>query len=260
MIIEHNGIILESNNSFIDFPITPSPGGIVTNGLFMELDASNPLSYPGSGSIWSDLTGNGNNGTLNGVTYLTTDGGLFDFDGINDTITIPNNINLSLSTIIQKTIQVWVKFDVLPTSTNRMIVFGKLSATFSFDGWWGGINSTSNPVIATNGTGISKTSASTSGISLNTWYLMTFISQITATANTTKVYINETEYITTFHGSDGYSESNNLTLGYLTPPLTGLGLISYLNGKIGACYFYTKGLTPIEISTNFNSTKSRYGV
>lgn len=260
MIVEHNGIILELNGTIVDYSLSTPSGGIVTDSLFMELDVSNPSSYPGTGSVWTDLTGNGNNGTLNGVTYSTTDGGLFDFDGINDTIIIPNNINLSLSTVVQKTIQVWVKFDVLPTSTNRMVVFGKLSGTFGFDGWWGGINSSSNTVIATNGTSISKTSVSTSGISLNTWYLMTFISQITSTANTTKVYVNETEYITTFHGTDGYSESNNLTLGYLTPPLSGLGLISYLNGKVGACYFYTKGLTLSDISTNFNATRSRYGV
>lgn len=260
MIIEHNGTILELNGSILDFPQSTPSGGIVTDSLFMELDVSNPLSYPGSGSIWTDLTGNGNNGTLNGVTYSSVDGGLFDFDGINDTITIPNNPNLSLSTTVQKTIQVWTKFDVLPTSTNRMIVFGKLSSSFAFDGWWGGITSSAFPVIATNGTGISKTTNATSGISLNTWYLLTFISQITSTSNTTKIFVNDTEVVSTFHGTDGYSESNNLTLGYLTPPLSGLGLISYLNGKIGACYFYTKGLSSLEISTNFNATRSRYGV
>jgi len=175
-------------------------------------------------------------------------------------MTINHNSNLSLSTTQQRTIQVWVKFDSLPTSTNRMVVFGKLSSSFGFDGWWGGINSSGNSVIATNGTGISKTSTSTSTISLNTWYLLTFISQITSTANTTKVYVNETEYTTTFHGTDGYNESNNLTIGYLTPPLTGLGLISYLNGKVGAVYFYTKGLSVSEISQNFNNTKTKYSL
>ena len=262
MIVQQNGLIIDFNGVIVDYEIpTPIPtGGIVTDGLFMQLDASNSSSYPGIGTTWTDLTGNGNNGTLNGATWLSTDGGLFDFDGINDTIIIPHNSNFSLNTITQRTMQAWVKFDVLPTSTNRMIIFGKLSGSFGFDGWWGGINSYSNTVIATNGTSISKTSVSTSGISLNTWYLFTFISQITSTANTTKVYVNQNEYITTFHGTDGYSESNNLTLGYLTPPLTGLGLISYLNGKIGAVYFYTKGLTQSEITTNFNSTRLRYGV
>ena len=34
----------------------------------------------------------------------------------------------------------------------------------------------------------------------------------------------------------------------------------YLNGKIGASYFYTKGLNTSEISQNFNATKSRFGL
>jgi hypothetical protein len=43
---------------------------IVTDGLVLCLDAGNPKSYPGSGTTWTDLSGNGNNGTLvNGVGY-----------------------------------------------------------------------------------------------------------------------------------------------------------------------------------------------
>lgn len=244
-----------SNSGNFKLNTPPPTNNIVTDNLFMQLDASNYTT-----GTWNDETVNGNNATINGATWLPTDGGIFDFDGINDTMTITHNSSLSLNTTTQRTMQVWVKFDALPTSTNRMIVFGKLSSNFVFDGWWGGINSSGNAVIATNGTGLSKTSVSTLTISLNVWYLFTFISQITSTANTTKIYVNETEYVSAFHGTDGYSESNNLTLGYLTPPLTGLGLISYLNGKIGACYFYTKGLSGAEISTNFNTTKLRYGI
>lgn len=236
-------------------PIPTPPATLVTDQLFMKLDATNYTS-----GQWLDETANGNNATINGATWLSTDGGIFDFDGTNDTMTIAHTSNLSLNTTTQRTMQIWVKFDAFPTSTNRMIVFGKLSADFVFDGWWGGINSSGAPVIATNGTSTSRTSVATSSISLDTWYLFTFISQITATAGTTKIYVNETEYVSAFHGSDGYSESNNLTFGYLTPPLTGLGLITYLNGKIGASYFYTKGLTAEEISTNYNATKTKYGL
>jgi len=43
---------------------------IVTSGLVLNLDAGNPASYPGSGTTWFDLSGNGNNGTLvNVVRY-----------------------------------------------------------------------------------------------------------------------------------------------------------------------------------------------
>jgi hypothetical protein len=236
--------------------ITPSPspvsGGIVQDNLFVKLDASNYTS-----GTWTDETGNGNNATINGATWQSTDGGIFDLDGTNDNISIPHNSSLSLSTTIQKTIQVWVKFDALGGLNQQIPVFGKLSSSFAFDGYWGGLFSNGGVIrCVTNGTGVQRISNSTSTVTTNTWYLMTFISQITSTSNTTKVYINETEYITAAHGNDGYSESNPLYLGWIGSGVSSL----YLNGKIGACYFYTKGLSPVEVSTNFNATKTKYGL
>ena len=233
---------------------TTSSGGIVQSSLFMELDASNYVS-----GLWTDETGNGNNATINGATWLSTDGGIFDLDGLNDTISIPHNSSLSLSTTQQRTIQVWVKFDNLPSlNAQGQPVFGKLSSSSGFDGYWGGLYSNAgNTRVVTNGTAIQKvTDSTTNPISINTWYLYTFISQITSTSNTTKVYINTTEVSSTQHGSDGYTETNPLYLGYI-----GNGVGSpYLNGKIGACYFYTKGLTSAEVSQNYNATKSKYGL
>lgn len=225
---------------------------IVTSNLIMELDASNYTS-----GIWSDESGNGNNATINGATWSSTDGGLFDFDGANDTISIAHNSSLSLSTTVQKTIQVWVKFDALGGSGQQIPVFGKLSASFGFDGYWGGLFSNTGVIrYVTNGTGTQKISNSSLTVSTNTWYLMTFISQITGTSNTTKVYINTTQYISTQHGNDSYNESNILYLGYIG---SGIGSL-YLNGKVGACYFYTQGLSEADITQNFNATKSRYGL
>lgn len=44
--------------------------GIVTNGLVLCLDAGNPRSYSGTGTLWYDLSGEGNNATLyNNPTY-----------------------------------------------------------------------------------------------------------------------------------------------------------------------------------------------
>ena len=40
---------------------------VVTNGLIMAIDASNPRSYPGSGTAIFDLTEKGANGTINGT-------------------------------------------------------------------------------------------------------------------------------------------------------------------------------------------------
>lgn len=60
---------------------------ITTSGLIMHLDAANSSSYPGSGTTWTDLSGNGNNATINsgefadisGVKYLRNSGNTSNF-------------------------------------------------------------------------------------------------------------------------------------------------------------------------------------
>lgn len=252
MIID-SGITIGSGIT-INGEITSS---IITDSLFLHLDASNSESYPGSGTTWYDLTDNNNDATINGATYSSTDGGIFDLDGSNDNISIPHVSSLSLSTSTQRTIQIWVKIDALPALNTQVPVFGKLSSSYAFDGYWGGLYSNGGAIrCVTNGTSIQRVSNSISTVSINNWYLFTFMSRITSTSNTTKLYINETEYITNAHGSDSYNESNPLYLGYI-----GAGVSSnYLNGKIGACYFYTKGLTAEEVSQNYNATKTRFGL
>jgi hypothetical protein len=57
---------------------------IVTNGLVLHLDAGNTSSYPGSGSTWFDISGNGYNMTLtNSPTFSSANGGVLQFNGSN---------------------------------------------------------------------------------------------------------------------------------------------------------------------------------
>ena len=53
---------------------------IITSGLVLNLDANNYTS----GSTWTDTSGQDNNGTINGSTYNSENGGYFDFDGTNE--------------------------------------------------------------------------------------------------------------------------------------------------------------------------------
>ena len=81
---------------------------IITDGLKLWLDASNPSSYPGSGTTWYDLSGNGNNGTMvNGVTYSTANGGVMSFDGVNDIVNFTNS--LIVNNLTGHTISLWIK-------------------------------------------------------------------------------------------------------------------------------------------------------
>ena len=84
---------------------------IVTNGLVLYLDAGNTKSYSGSGTTWTDLSGNGNNGTLtNGPAYDSANLGGILFDGNNDYITVPDNS--SLTSFTNMTLEILVKYNV----------------------------------------------------------------------------------------------------------------------------------------------------
>jgi len=66
-------------------------GKIVTNGLVLCLDAADKKSYPGTGTVWTDRSENGNHGTLtNGPTFNGANGGSIVFDGPSDGVLLPN--------------------------------------------------------------------------------------------------------------------------------------------------------------------------
>lgn len=69
---------------------------IVRNGLILNLDAANKKSYPGTGTAWTDLSGNSNHSTINTGSYNS--GGYFE--SVEDApsrliVTTPNSNTLS---------------------------------------------------------------------------------------------------------------------------------------------------------------------
>lgn len=85
--------IAGQSNLFIisyDYP------NIVTNGLTFLLDAKSVESYPTTGSIWRDLSGQNRSGSLtNGPIFNSR--GYFNFDGTDDYVAIPNELALTLN-------------------------------------------------------------------------------------------------------------------------------------------------------------------
>ena len=89
---------------------------IVTDGLLMCLDASNPKSYPGSGSTWYDLSGNGYNGTFVGTISYTSGNGpnaLFDWAASQTTDYVKFDVNSlqSLTDGFEWTIETILRLD-----------------------------------------------------------------------------------------------------------------------------------------------------
>ena len=62
---------------------------IIQDGLVLALDAADKNSYVSGSTTWIDVSGNGNNSTLNnGPTFITSSGGMVVTDGTNDNVTI----------------------------------------------------------------------------------------------------------------------------------------------------------------------------
>jgi hypothetical protein len=108
---------------------------IVTNGLVLCLDSANTESYPGSGTTWTDLSGNGNNGTLvNGPVFDGENLGSISFDGVNDSVQITKVPSIDFTPTSSFTMMVWAKVLGLSgdfTANRASTVFGRGSTTTS---------------------------------------------------------------------------------------------------------------------------------
>lgn len=107
---------------------------IVTDGLVLALDAGNIKSYLGSGTTWTDLIRQGNNGTLlNGVGFDEGNLGSLTFDGTNQQVSFANSISLGKDT--PWSLSVFYKLDIIkgePTKYHTLV--GGLNT--STPGWF----------------------------------------------------------------------------------------------------------------------------
>ena len=86
----------EIQQSFSEFKNRFYPA-VTTLGLAFHVDASNPQSFPGSGTVWYDISGNNYNiNLLNGPVYSAEYGGALTFDGTNDYGTTRNLTTLEM--------------------------------------------------------------------------------------------------------------------------------------------------------------------
>jgi hypothetical protein len=205
------------------------------SGLVLALDAGNTKSYPGSGTTWTDLSGNGNTGTLvNGVGYNSGNLGSLVFDGTNDYITS----TFSTTSGQAVTYTGWL-YSTETTTTSRNFVDSAIGRPMI---WW-----------------------NTSGQ----------IEFDAAFYTTTTVYRNQWVYVALSKPSGSSSASyyvNGVLVGtgsaYTTPALTPTWFRRVSRGASGNTWkgnasnvqVYNRALTAQEIQQNFNATKSRFGL
>jgi len=228
--------------------------GIVSSGLVLLLDAATPLSYPGTGTTWTDLSGNGNTGTLtNGPTYSSANSGSIVFDGVNDYVSFPGSeasvldfgtTNFSFSCWIKPGANAGGSLNIAGILNKR----GNSGNGYRFDIFSGSIRI----LLVSSGTGGGVVVTANQGYVVNNWYHLVGVAE----NNTVKLYVNSV--LQTQTGIYSGTVSNN------TSPLEigRMALRSDLstNSTIPQASIYNRALSASEVSQNFNALKGRFGL
>ena len=278
-----------NDNGYYSSQGSSSATDVITEGLVLKVDASNPSSYPGTGTTWFDLSGNDYDGTLvNGVTWNAS--GSFSFTGSSlQYVNFGDPIETRLTSSNFVTYQGWFKADGCWNNSssvdlNSTPLFSKYDEFLDpsgniAQGFFNDLStrSGSHGDPATNSGLASYIHNSQSGENgryllgyeedTNTplyapqWYMVTLSILLgTDVALTASQYINNQNFGT-----------NNVNSPYITTgsmvndaPLV-IGAVPlyaqevYMYGECGAFYVYNRQLSQAEITANFNATKTRYG-
>jgi hypothetical protein len=229
------------------------PGQIVTNGLELFLDASHKDSYPGTGTTWYDLSGNGRNLTLtNGPTFSAANMGSIVFDGTNDYAVLN-----PVSAFNIYCISMWFKPTTIINSTSayKPLIHFK-SSTAKYISFGDTTNRVANEYITiVQEPGDRRTAVNDGGsLSAGAWYNIVFNYE----SSQYNIYINNTLKSTTIGSSLGnvplITDPNFIYLNSYE------GVSGYLDSSLSMCMIYNRALTANEIQQNFNAARARFGL
>jgi hypothetical protein len=232
---------------------------LVQDGLVLHLDAGNKTSYPGSGTTWTDISGNSNNGTLtNGPTYDPANKGSIVFDGKDDYVDVTDT-PLRI-TGVSFTMEVWFYYD--GNSSNAYTIAGKRNGTTPFNQYtlWIGDGTTSvNPGSVLGG--FVRIDESTSYDRLANYTLPSagiYHVALTNDSSSLKLYVNNVLRQTV---SNTYPSPANLLISGKNFRITEVNLGNkYLNGKVYTTKLYNRALSQSEVKQNFTALRGRYGI
>ena len=214
-----------------------------TPSLVLSLDASNVLSYSGTGLTWSDLTIFNNDTVFTHMgenpTYSISGGGSFEF-GDDDSFVLSATSNGFPLGDSHYTIETWINPDNL-SQTAALVIYGSLQANSA--------NSIglSNSSIIVDWVDNILSSPTQSMIPGNWYYLSS-----TYNGTDRKIYLNGSLIASDTPGvTNSVTTGDTLTIGNIMgQPFT---------GKISIVKLHTKALSGSRLLSNFNSLKTRFG-
>ncbi len=219
---------------------------VVEDGLVLALDAGNTKSYPGSGTTWTDLSGNGNNGTLvNSVGYNSSNGGFLSFDGSNDYAVV--NSSFQVSTSVTYSFETWIYKTSTVTNSSAILISG------GFGGDTDGIMIQSE-LYSGNSSTIIHIKSGNGDVNAVYYNGVSQVLNEESTGTDANFNLNEWIHIAvtgiTVDSTDGAAhhigQNNNDTNKFI--------------GRISNLKVYDRALTASEVQQNYNATRSRYGV
>jgi hypothetical protein len=232
---------------------TATPSVPVTTNLVLYYDPSNLSSYPGTGTTINDLSVNGLNGSMSGITFTSP---YFTYNGTSSQVRVADNALLEPGSG-DWTMEVWVN----QSTSGNDVVLGK------FDD--GGVSQDVSYSIRTLGTVYYAQYGSGSGSgptlfadssrytgTTDTWYQIVFVFTNIATS-TIETFVNGVSVGTVSHSLASLLNSTNpLYIG----SYNGGEYNQWFDGKIGITRLYSTSLTSSQVLQNFNADKSKYGL
>jgi len=234
---------------------------IVNTGLLLQVDAANFRSYPGTGTIWNDLSNNSGTGTLiNGPTFDSNNSGSITFDGSNDRVHISSTSR---------------KYSWAPVGTTGHKIL-------SLECWVKTSDTVGNIISKPwNDSGNYNYRITAGGFitQVATFHSLSFTSIADGNWKHLVAIANETHKAVYVNGvlSAGYTNHSEISdtpsLGDLNVSLTLMSLYPYEStagptsrpeqavlGGASIFKIYNKELSAAEVQQNFNATRSRYGI
>ncbi len=231
-----------TRDRFTSFYNTP----LVGDGLVLNLDAGNPNSYGGSGTAWTDLSGNSNNGTLvNSPTFSASNGGSFVFNGSTQLASFNDSASLTFGA---GSLTAGAFFKTTD-STGGLIA--KRTGTAGGGGSGTGFQLyVYNNALYADGGGTAGVS-SLAAVNDNTWKYG--VAVYDRSSSRLILYING-------------NRDNTVSFGATSLTDTCVGRIAsswyndYLSGSIANVHLYNRALSPTDIVQNLNALRSRFSI
>jgi hypothetical protein len=219
---------------------------IVTSGLVMHLDALDAASYPGSGTAWTDLSGNGNNATLvNSPTWNSS--GWFAWNGTNQRATVTRMVSGDFS------LECWFR----TTSTAGTSGSGWYLGRGLIDAEVGGVTNDFGLAIG-NGEVMFGVREDANTIRHSAPYNGGTWVQIVATrlqsSGAVLLFANGTQV------ASGTSSTNTLNASSIISIAAIQTNTNFFAGDIAISRIYNRALPLPDIEQNLNANRSRFGI